>query len=230
MGEPTRPAKTIIGVTGNVKHTGLDAVTTQQFYIPERQWFYPDNSAVIVVRTTVPPATVATAVRRAVSSIDASLPIVRVATMDQLIVQTTAQRRLALVLFGAFALAALVLAAAGIYGVLAGSVAERTREIGLRVALGATPHEVLRLIIAQGARLGVVGLIVGLTAGAALAKYLRTFLFEIEPGDPTALTMVVATLGIIVIWPRQQSRRGGRCESIRWRRCGTSNRTRDDYC
>ena len=180
MGEPTRPAKTIIGVTGNVKHTGLDAVTTQQFYIPERQWFYPDNSAVIVVRTTVPPAAVAAAVRRAVSSIDASLPIVRVATMDQLIVQTTAQRRLALVLFGAFALAALVLAAAGIYGVLAGSVAERTREIGLRVALGATPHEVLRLIIAQGARLGVVGLIVGLSAGAALAKYLRTFLFEID--------------------------------------------------
>jgi putative ABC transport system permease protein len=199
MGEPTRPTKTIIGVTGDVRHTGLDAVTNQQFYVPDRQWFYPDNSAVIVLRTSVAPASVAAAVRRAISSIDPSLPIVRVATMDQLIAQTTAQRRLALVLFGAFALAALVLAAAGIYGVLAGSVAERTREIGLRVAIGATPRQVMRLIMSQGARLGIFGLVVGLAAGAGLVRYLRTFLFEIGPGDPVALTMVVATLVIIVM-------------------------------
>jgi putative ABC transport system permease protein len=199
MGEPTRPPRTIIGVTGDVKHTGLDAVTNQQFYIPERQWYYADNSAVIVVRTTGDPASVAGAVRRAIASIDPSLPIIRVATMDQLVARTTAQRRLALVLFGAFAIAALLLAAAGIYGVLAGSVAERTREIGLRAALGATPREVMALVVVQGARLGVIGLVIGLAAGATLTRYLQTFLFEIGPGDPAALSIVVATLTAVVI-------------------------------
>jgi putative ABC transport system permease protein len=199
MGEPTRPPRTIIGITGDVKHTGLDAATTQQFYIPERQWYYADNSAVIVMRTTVDPASVAGDVRRAIASIDPSLPIIRVATMDQLVARTTAQRRLALVLFGAFAIAALLLAAAGIYGVLAGSVAERTREIGLRAALGATPREVMALVVVQGARLGVIGLVIGLAAGATLTRYLRTFLFDIGPGDPAALSIVVATLTAVVI-------------------------------
>jgi putative ABC transport system permease protein len=198
MGGNTRPIRTIVGVTGDVKHTGLDAVTTQQFYVPDRQWFEADNG-VVVVRTSTDPAAVAAAVRRAISAIDPALPVVRITTMDQLIAATTAQRRLALVLFGAFATAALLLAAAGIYGVLAGNVAERTREIGLRTALGATPREVMTMIVAQGARLGVLGLAIGLALGAALAKYLRTFLFEIGPSDPIALVIVVATLGIVVV-------------------------------
>src|SRR3569833_1116949 len=151
MGGDTRPTRTVIGVTGNVKHTGLDAVTTQQFYVPERQWFDVDNGIVVVVRTSAAPASLAPAVRRAISAIDPSLPIIRVATMDQLIASTTSQRRLAMELFGAFAVAALLLAAAGIYGVLAGNVAERTREIGLRAALGATPREVMTLVVSQGA-------------------------------------------------------------------------------
>jgi putative ABC transport system permease protein len=199
MGGDTRPTRTVIGVTGNVKHTGLDAVTTQQFYVPERQWFDVDNGIVVVVRTSADPASLAPAVRRAISGIDPSLPIIRVATMDQLIATTTAQRRLALVLFAAFAVAALLLAAAGIYGVLAGSVAERTREIGLRAALGATPREVMTLVVSQGARLGVLGLVIGLAAGAVGARYLRTFLFEIGPTDPVALAVVVVTLGVVVV-------------------------------
>ncbi|HEY4304845.1 MAG TPA: ABC transporter permease [Gemmatimonadaceae bacterium] len=198
MGGDARPIRTVIGVTGDVKHTGLDAVVNQQFYVPDRQWFEADNG-VIVVRSSTDAASIAAAVRRAVSSVDPSLPVIRVATMDQLIAATTSQRRLALVLFGAFALAAVLLAAAGIYGVLAGNVAERTREIGLRAALGATPREVMTLIVSQGARLGVLGLAIGLAMGAGLARYLQTFLFEIGPGDPIALSIVVATLGAVVI-------------------------------
>jgi putative ABC transport system permease protein len=199
MGGDSRPSRTVIGVTGNVKHTGLDAVTTQQFYVPERQWFAADNAIVVVLRTATDPAALAPAVRRAVSAIDPSLPIIRVATMDELIVTTTSQRRLALVLFGAFAVAALLLAAAGIYGVLAGNVAERTREIGLRAALGATPREVMSLVVSQGVTLALIGLVIGLAVGAAAARYLRTFLFEIGPGDPIALTIVVATLALVVL-------------------------------
>lgn len=199
MGEPSRPTFTVIGVTGDVKHTGLDDAKAQQFYVPERHWFYADNSAVIVLRTSVDPGSVAASVRTALAAIDPTLPIIRVATMDQLIARTTAQRRLALVLFAAFAIASVLLAAAGIYGVLAGNVAERTREIGLRAALGATPRGVMSLVVAQGARLGAIGLAIGLAAGAGLARYLRTFLFEIGPGDPAALAIVVATLGVVVI-------------------------------
>jgi len=120
-----------------------------------------------------------------------------VATMDQLIARTTSQRRLALVLFGAFATAALLLAVAGIYGVLAGNVAERTREIGLRAALGATPREIMALVVVQGARLGALGLAIGLAAGAALTRYLKTFMYGMGPGDPLTLTGVVVALAAI---------------------------------
>lgn len=199
MGESTRATRTVIGVTGDVKHSGLDANITQGFYVPERQWFFADNAITVVVRTSLEPASVAPAVRRAISAVDPSLPIIRVATMDQLIAKSTAQRRLALVLFAAFAGAAVLLAVAGIYGVLAGSVAERTREIGLRSALGATPREIVALVVRQGARLGIVGLVAGLAGGALLTKYLRTFLYGIGAGDPITLAAVIVALGAVTL-------------------------------
>lgn len=193
------PIYTVIGVTGNVKHTGLDATTTMGFYAPARQWFFADDARAVVVRTNVDPISVAKAVRAAIASIDPTLPIIRVSTMDEMIARTTAQRRLALVLFAAFAIAALLLAVAGVYGVLAGSVAERTREIGLRSALGATPGEILTLVMSQGARLGVVGLVLGFAGGAALVRYLRTFLFGIGADDPLTLTLVVSVLSVVML-------------------------------
>jgi putative ABC transport system permease protein len=147
------PPRTVIGVVGNVRHGGLDATTTLQWYAPEGQWLNADGQEVVMVRTSGDPAALAAAVRGAITSISGTQPIVKLTTMDAVVASSTAQRRLALVLFGAFATAALLLAVAGIYGVLAGSVAERTREIGIRTALGATPRGIVGMIVGQGGKL-----------------------------------------------------------------------------
>ena len=199
MGGPDAPVRTVIGVTGNVKHGGLDAVTELQWYAPPRQWLFPDNNEMVVVRTLVDAAAIAPAVRRAIASVDASAPIIRVATMDQVIARSTAQRRLALVLFAAFAVVSLLLAAAGIYGVLAGRVAERTRELGVRSALGAPPAAIIRLVMSQGVGLSGAGLALGLAGCAALTRYLQALLFGIQASDPGTLAAVVVVLGVVTL-------------------------------
>ena len=200
IGSPTDPPRTIIGITGNVKHRALDANVTQQWYVPEGQWRQgADNQAVVVVRTPGDPAALAASVRKVIASVDPTQPIVHVATMEQLIAASTAQRRLALVLFAAFAGAALLLAVTGIYGVLAGSVAERTREIGVRSALGATPSQIIGSILEQGGRLAVLGIVLGLIGAIGLTRYLRALLFGIAPDDPVTLVSVVLLIGAVTI-------------------------------
>jgi putative ABC transport system permease protein len=196
VGGPERPYRTIIGVTANVRHSGLDATETMQFYVPERQWFFSDNQEVLVVRTQGDPSAMAGAVRRAIQAIDPAQPIMKVAAMEQVVAASTAQRRLALTLFACFAMAAVLLAVAGIYGVLAGNVAERTREIGLRAALGATPRNILSLIVGQGARLAVAGLTLGLFGAFAVTRSIRALLFGVGPHDPT--TIAGATLLLLL--------------------------------
>ena len=119
--------------------------------------------------------------------------------MDDVIAQSTAQRRLALVLFAAFAIAALLLSVAGIYGVLAGNVAERTREIGLRAALGAAPRAIMTLVVGQGLRLAVVGLVLGLIGSAGLSRFLQTFLFGVTENDVVTRVMVVSVLAVVTL-------------------------------
>jgi putative ABC transport system permease protein len=196
MGGPTERFYTVIGVTKNVHHKGLDANETMAFYVPERQWFFSDNQEVLVIRTQNDPNAIAAAVRRTIHDIDPTQPIIGVAAMDDVIAASTAQRRLALVLFAGFAIASVLLAVAGIYGVLAGNVAERTREIGLRAALGATPRRILQLVVGQGARLAAIGLGLGLLGALGITKSLQALLFGVGPHDP--ITIVVATLLLLV--------------------------------
>jgi putative ABC transport system permease protein len=191
-------ARTVIGVTGNIRHSGLDAKTTMQWYIPERQ-FDSDNQEALIVRTAGDPASLASAVRRAVAAIDPTQPIVKIATMDEVVSASTSQRRLALVLFGTFAAAALLLAIAGIYGVLSGSVSERTREIGVRSALGATPRSLIGLIVAQGGRLAAIGIALGLAGSFALTRYLQSLLFGVPPNDAVTLAGVCLLLGGVTL-------------------------------
>jgi putative ABC transport system permease protein len=190
--------RVIVGVVGSVKHRSLDAATGLQWYAPERQWG-SDNQEMLVVRTSVDPSSMAATVRKTIASIDPTQPIVKIATMDQLIATSTAQRRLALVLFAAFAIAALLLAVAGVYGVLAGNVAERTREIGVRSALGATPRDIIGLVVGEGGRLAAIGIALGLAGSVAATRYLRSLLFDIAPNDPMTLGGVAALLALVTL-------------------------------
>ena len=198
MGGSTRPARTVIGVTGNIRHSGLDAKTTMQWYVPERQ-FDADNQEVLIVRTVGDPAALAPAVRRTIAAIDPTQPIVKIATMEDVVAASTSQRRLALALFGTFAAAALLLAIAGIYGVLAGTVTERTREIGVRSALGATPRKLIGLIVGQGGRLAALGIVLGLVGSFALTRYLQSLLFGVAPNDLMTLTGVCLLLAAVTL-------------------------------
>ena len=198
-GGPEAPWREVVGVAGNVRHSSLDSDLTQQVYVPERQWPWSDAQVTLVVRTAGDAAAIARSVREAVRAVDPTQPITRQATMERIIATTTAHRRLALVLFAAFSLTALVMAAAGIYGVLAGSVIERTREIGLRAALGATPARILALVLGQGARLVVVGLVGGLAGAVVLGRVLRGLLFGVAPGDPRTLGLVTVVLAVVAL-------------------------------
>ena len=138
----------------------------------------------LVVRTPGSAAAIVPLVRRAIWSVDKDQAIVRVATMSALLSATAAERRFVLILFEAFALAALVLAAAGIYGVLAGSVAERTREIGVRSALGASRRDILGMVVGQGMTLTAVGVAIGIAGAVAATRALAAMLFDISRLDP----------------------------------------------
>jgi putative ABC transport system permease protein len=173
----------VIGVVGDVHHESLDSDDLRAFYMLESAWGWANSDAVLVARVRSASNATAGAIRAAISAIDPSQPITNIRSMDAVVSSSTAQRQIALTLFAAFAVLALVLAAAGIYGVLSGSVAERTREIGVRSALGAAPADVLRLVVGRGVVLASAGVGIGLAAAFVVTRYLRALLFEIAPTD-----------------------------------------------
>ena len=199
MGAPDSPWREVVGIADDVRHSSLDSGINQQVWLPERQWQWADADITLVVRTDGDPGALASSVRAAIRSVDPGQPITRLATMEQIISASTAQRRLALVLFVAFAATALLIAAAGVYGVLAGSVVERTREIGVRSALGATPGRILHLVLGQGTRLIVGGLLAGLAGTIVLGRLLRTLLYEVASSDPATLAAVVLVLLMVAL-------------------------------
>jgi putative ABC transport system permease protein len=195
IGRTDRPWATIVGVVGNVRQQSLAVGQADAFYISTAQWAWGDDVHSVVVRTRGPAAQLATSVREAIWSVDRNLPIVRVATMDSILDTSEAQRHFVLVLFEAFGLAALALAAIGIYGVLSGSVAERTREIGVRAALGATRANLLALVMRQGMFTTGLGLAIGLCGALAAARALASMLFAVSWTDgPTYLSAVALLL------------------------------------
>jgi predicted permease len=193
IGNPTRPWDVIVGVVGDVKQASLAVAEPDAFYIPMGQWSWVDGVQSLVVRTGVDPAPLAPAIRHAIWSVDRQ-PITRVATMDNLLRASEASRHFALVVFEAFAVAALTLAAIGIYGILSGSVTERTREIGVRSALGASRRDILGLVVRQGMMLTGLGVAIGVAGAVAASRAVATLLFGVSRFDPVTYLGVVGLL------------------------------------
>jgi putative ABC transport system permease protein len=191
------PLYTVVGVVGDVKQMSLALSESDAVYVTADQWSQTDNSMSLIVRAAGDPTPLTPALRAAIWSVDKDQPIVRVATMDALLATTAAERRFALILFEAFALAALLLAAAGIYGVLAGSVTERTREIGVRAALGASRRNILALVLRQGMMLTGLGVALGLVGSIAATQALLALLFGVSRLDPVTYVAVIALLAAV---------------------------------
>ena len=185
---------TIVGVTGDVRQVSLALNDAVAVYISAAQSWFPDNPRMLVVRTRGDALALAPAVREAIWSVDKDQALRRGATMEELVAASAAERRFALTLFEAFAVTALILAAIGIYGVLAGSVAERTREIGVRAALGASRGNILALVLRQGLTLTGIGIAIGLGGAVAASGALATLLFGVTRFDSATYVSVVALL------------------------------------
>jgi putative ABC transport system permease protein len=185
---------TIVGVVGDVKQTSLALSQLDAIYLPSTQWHWADTVMSLAVRTRGDVAAIVPALQSAIWSVDKDQPIVRIATMDSLLATSEAERRFALILFEAFALAALVLAAIGIYGVLSGSVTERMRELGVRSALGASRRDILALVLKQGMALTALGVVIGLAGAIIASQSLITLLFGISRLDAITYLGVAALL------------------------------------
>ena len=192
MGRADAPWATIVGVVGDVRQLSLGVAETDAFYTT--RWNWVDNVQSVVVRTRGDAGDLAPEVRSAIWSIDKDVPITRVATMNSLVAGSEAERRFSLMLFEVFALVGLILAATGIYGVLSGSVTERTREIGVRAALGASRGSILALIVRQGMTLTGIGVAIGLLGALAASKALITLLFGVSRLDPITYVGVIGLL------------------------------------
>jgi len=199
IGPTDVPWLIIVGVVGDVKQASLAAPRSDAAYVTAAQWYFADNPMSLVVRARGGAAALAPAIRKAIWSVDKDQPIVRVATMDDLLAATAAERRFTLILFEIFGLVALALAAIGIYGVLSGSVNERMREIGVRMALGAERRDVLGLILRQGVRLTLSGVGAGLLAAWAVTRLLTKLLYSVSATDPLTFGGVALLLTVVAL-------------------------------
>jgi putative ABC transport system permease protein len=193
----SRPWGTVVGVVGDVKQQSLASTSAAAFYVTRAQWRWVDPVLSLVVRTTGDASAMTNAVRRAVWSVDRDKPIARIATMERLIWATASEQRFASVIYGTFAMAALLLAAVGLYGVVAGLVAERAREFGIRSALGATRTDIVRGVLGNGLLFTAIGVAVGIAGAAATSRVLETLLYGIARTDLVTYAAVVALLGAV---------------------------------
>jgi len=192
VGDPKSAPRTVVGIVDDVHHYTLDAAPTMQFYIPVLQTDTSD--LVFAVRCAGEPSQIANTVHRAMRSVDETLPVYRVTPMSEYVAATTANRRLALILLGSFAAIALLLSVVGIYGVTEYTVAQRTREIGIRMALGAQSQEVLRLMLRQGLMLSSAGVALGTVFSFTMMGFLRSLVFGVAVTDPLTFLCAAAIL------------------------------------
>jgi len=189
---PRNPWMTIVGVVGDVKYSGLDAAPEPAFYLSTRQ--QPWNPLFVVVRTAADPRAVSTSIRAALTPLDRDLPISRLRTIGELMAESVSAPRFRTTLVAIFAVVGLVLAAIGIYGVMAYTVSERTRELGVRVALGATTGDVMRVVMSEALALTAAGVGLGVIGALATTRLIVSLLFGVAPTDAVTFVGVAAVL------------------------------------
>jgi putative ABC transport system permease protein len=193
---------TIAGVVADLKYSKLDADPEPEVYVPYLQ--LPRFQSVdVVIRTTRDPRALAPDLRKLISDIDRAQPVNEVMTLEQALADSIAPRRFNMLLLIVFAGIAVLLAAVGIYGVMSYAVAQRTQEIGVRMALGARQDEVVRMVVRQGMGVTAVGVGAGLAAALGLTRLMAGLLYEVKPSDPQTLVVVCAALGgaaLLVCW------------------------------
>ena len=196
---PGRPQRwmTIVGVVADTKMYGLAQKARMEVYLPYRQ--VASNGMALVVKSAGDPAALTSDIRRVVASIDKDQPIFGVQTMQQVLNNSVSTRRITLILLSLFSALALVLSAIGIYGVVSYSVAQRIREIGIRMALGAQRSDVLRLVLGQGARISSIGIAIGIAASLLLTRLMTKLLYSVSAADPATFLAVALLLALIAL-------------------------------
>jgi putative ABC transport system permease protein len=196
---PAEPWRTVIGVVGDVRHEGLDAETKPEMYFPMDQSFNTESSPTLVVRTALDPGAAAGELRETVAAMDRTIAVDRIQTMEHLVSGSVAQPRFRTVILAAFSLLALVMASIGIYGVMNYLVIQRTREFAIRVSMGATRAEVLRLVLGRAAALIGAGTCLGLAGSVGLVRVITGLLFETAPLDPLTFAAAPALLAGVAL-------------------------------
>jgi putative ABC transport system permease protein len=192
IGGPDNPWRTVIGIVGDVRHYDLGQPPTTQFYVPQSQ--RTDSFVVLVVRSAAGTASLLNPIRREIAAIAPDVPVFDVATLEQRVEHSVATRRFLLLLLSVFAIATLVMAAIGLYGVVSQAVAGRRREFGIRLALGASRRDIYVLVLRRGFELVAIGAAVGLAGATALGRLLGSQLYETTPGDPVTLLVAAGLL------------------------------------
>lgn len=195
FGPPTEPWREVVGVVADVREDAIGREPIPEIFAPFAQ--YPGFFMTFVLRTTMSPENIAPVIRKAVQDVDKDQPVSQILTMEDLFSKSVAPRRFRMMLVGLFAMLALVLALVGVYGVIAYSCAQRAREFGMRLALGASRPEIMQLVIRQGLRLAATGVAVGLIGAFLLTRFLASFLYGVKPTDP--LTFIAVSLALIVV-------------------------------
>jgi putative ABC transport system permease protein len=213
------PWRTIIGVVKDVKNYGLDTIPPMQFYLPEAQ-FHSYYVSLVIRHKGIAPGPLVDQVRKSILSVDSQMPVFRIATMNTLLNNSIAVRRLSMALFGGFAFLALCLAVAGIYGVVSYVTAQRTTEIGIRMTLGAAKNDIVQLVLHQGMMPAILGALAGIAASVILTRFLKNLLFEIQPLDSTTYTVVslaiILTAGIACYIPALRASKTDPLTSLRY--------------
>jgi putative ABC transport system permease protein len=193
------PWQKIVGVAGDVKRVRLDRDSDPVIYVPHGRGGLSANLAGIAMRTEVDPRSLVKAVRDVVLAVDPEQPVYDVKTLEERVADAASGTRFNATLLGFFGFVALALAAVGVYGVIAYSVAERTHEIGIRVALGASRGDVAGMVMSQGMAIAAAGLLIGLAGAWLVTRYMATLLYGIAPRDPATFGVAAGMLGVVAM-------------------------------